>query len=213
MRNSLLLICLLFFSIEGFSQTKFHPKGVVLYPFEKVVDASLKDSIGLYRSSSEITEEMKKQFIPANLPPNWKMVRENELKVMHHPDYFSLLSMQVEREINYKLIENYSHALILVVKDSSKTDLVPYKALITHHKVDWIINPSSIRISKEGNKNKMDVKFQAYYHPLGYTILNTSFTVAETDAVDCTEAPLTCLMDAAAKKMAALTVDKIERVR
>lgn len=213
MRNCLLLSCLLFISIAGTSQVKFHPKGVVLYPFEKIIDESLRDSIRLYKSSSEITEEMKRQFIPANLPHNWKMVRENELKVMGHPDYFSLLSMQVEREINYKLIENYSHALILVVKDSSKADLIPYKTLITNHKVDWIINPTSIRISKEGNKNKMDVKFQAYYLPLGYTIINTSFTVAEADAVDCTEAPLTCLMDAAAKKMAALTVDKIERVR
>ena len=117
------------------------------------------------------------------------------------------------REINYKLIENYSHALIVVVKDSSKADMALYKKLIDLHKVDWIINPYSIKISKVGNKNKMDVKFQIYYQPLGYIILNTALTFNESQITDCSEARLMCLLNTAAKKMATLAVDKIERVR
>jgi hypothetical protein len=76
-----------------------------------------------------------------------------------------------------------------------------------------VINPYSIKISKAGNKNKMDIKFQIYYEPLGYTILNTSLTITEAGITDCSEAPLMCLLNAAAKKMADLAVDKIERVR
>jgi hypothetical protein len=203
----------LFISITSLSQVKFAPKGIVLSPYEKVVAPTLKDSIDLYKSSTEITEEVRKQFITPNLPLNWKMVRENELKVMANQDYFSMLSLQLEREINYKLIENYSHALIVVTKDSSKADVVLYKKIIAQHKIDWVINPYSIKISNVGNKSKMDIKFQIYYEPLGYIILNTALTITEAGITDCTEAPLMCLLNAAAKKMADLAVDKIERLR
>jgi ribosomal protein L7Ae-like RNA K-turn-binding protein len=208
-------LCLLSFatSIACFSQAKFNPTGIVLCPFEKIVAKDLQDSINTYQSATEITEDIRKQFIPPGLQMNWKLVREKELAIMANQNYFSLLSLSLEREINYKLVENYTNSLIVVAKDSSKTDLVTYKKLIEQHKVDWIVNPSSIKISQAAGKIKMEVKFQAYYHPLGYILLNTAFAITEADAKDCNDSKLTCLLNAAAAKMASLTVDKIERVR
>lgn len=103
-------------------------------------------------------------------------VREQELKILANQDHFSTLGLQIERDINYKLIANYDQALIYVVRDSSKADLANYRKLITQYKVDWVINPYSIALSAVQGKLKLDVKFQSYYHPLGLTMINASLS-------------------------------------
>src|SRR5258706_511562 len=98
---------LLFIHSCVFSQEKVKPSGIVLCPHERSVATELKDSIENFRIATEITEEVRAQFIPDKLPLNWKLVRGNELKIMANQDFFSSLSLQLERAINYKLIENY----------------------------------------------------------------------------------------------------------
>lgn len=195
------------------AQDNFKPKGIVLIPFERAVSPGLKDSVNSFISKAGITEELKKQFIPDKLPPNWKQVRGQELKVLASQDYFSLLGLQLERDINYKLVAHYDQALIYVVRDSSKADLASYKKLVEQHKVDWIINPYSVTLSTVQGKIKLDVKFQLYYHALTFTMINTTVAISESAITDCNERKLLCLLNMASLKMAEQAVDKIERVR
>ncbi len=195
------------------AQDGHKPRGIVLIPFDRVVSSGLKDSVNVFLNKVEITEDTRMQFIPAKLPANWKKVREQELKILANQDYFSTLGLQIERDINYKLIANYEQALIFVVRDSSKADLTNYKKLIADYNVDWIINPYSLTASTIQGKVKLDVKFHVYYHPLTFTMINSSVSFSESAIEDCSERKLLCLLNMASLKIAEQAVDKIERVR
>ena len=195
-------------------QTKFFPSGIVLYPYEKIAQGSWPDSIKRFVVKAEIDAKTRIQFIPKSLAENWKIIREHELEIMANQNFYSFLSLSIDREIIYRLLENNSNLLIYAVKDSMNASLPDYRKILLKQGVSWLVNPHRVTLSEVNGKKIIQVDVQCYYNPTGFLPINTSLKVTEDEVQGkCEGGIINCMLTEVVNKIATISVDRINRTR
>lgn len=196
------------------AQIKYFPTGLVLCAYERTELGNWPDSIGRFVVKTDVEDETKASLLNNKVPGNWKIIREHELEIMSDQNFYSFLSLLLEREINYRLLENNPNLLIYTVKDSINASLVEYKKLLAQQKVNWIINPYRVKLSGESGSLSITVNFQVYYNPTNHLQVNTTVSVSEVDVKKTCEGNLIdCLVGEMVNRLTTIAVDRINRVR
>jgi hypothetical protein len=197
-----------------YSQEKFSPTVVILSPANiNVSDSSIMEEISPYTIEQELSDEFKKGFLNPGLAPNWRRIRERELEFMPQQNFFTMISLNISRELAYLEVDHRPNMVIYPVKETSINDLVTYKKLCDKFQVSWVINPIMVELLSIGGKREMRLKVYLYNVVTHRLYVDKLYTLNETalTEVDSCNSTWLCLSQAVQQLAIADLFDKIEK--
>lgn len=213
MKIYILLFIYFLVSISSFSQVKFVPTVVVLYPNEIIEDSVSIKELNYYRQDVSVTEEFKKKFLHEGLTANWKIIRERELSFMSNQNFYTAMVLSITHELVYREIENRSSLIIYPLKQPVGNSLFAYKKLADQHKVSWIVNMVRTDATSIGDKRILNIKIHLYnvvtnrlFIEKEYMVNSTMITLSE----ECSDIWL-CMFNSIQGTIVFDLSDKIEK--
>jgi hypothetical protein len=217
MKRSALFLYFLLLSIGiCFGQEKFVPTVAVLNPSKIFINDSLiKREIDMYSIEQEFSEDFKKDFLNARLASNWRTIREKELIYMEKQDFFSMIPLNISRELGYLEVDHRPTMVIYPVKEALNNDLAAYKKLSDRLQVSWIINPWTVELMSLEGKRTLSLKVYLYNVVTHRIYLDKIYTVDESqiepDGSEQCDTPWICLSQSIQKLVVHDLFDRIEK--
>lgn len=195
-------------------RSPFEPTVIVLNPYEVLVPANISEEIEEFTAETEITEEVRKNFVREGLAENWRIIREHELEFSRKQDFGSMTAQLISREITYREVQHHDNLLVFPVKETNNGDRTNYKVLAEKYKVSWVVNIVKLELYSVGNQKQAKAKVQLYNASAGWLYLDTTYTGNDAAVSDlCEQGTWLCVAENIKLQVTKDVVDKIERNR
>lgn len=161
----------------------------------------------------EITDEIRKNYVKADLAPNWKIIRNSELDFIAKQDFFSTLVIMLSRELTYKESDYHDYPLIYPVRETCGKDLTRLKILADKYKVSWVVNCLRVETEVSSGKRRLSVHIQMYNAMTKRLFIDSVYKADDTLSESCEEESWLCTIENIKKDLVKDMVDKVEKNR
>lgn len=190
-----ILSSLILLSTVVFAQNKPEPTVLFLTPSQVVASDDISEYLKAYDKETDITDEMRKNYIPENLAPNWKTIREKELDYISHQNFSVVLVIALSRELTYHEIVDHDTSLIYPVKTTVTPGKVAYKKVADEHYVSWVVNIPKVTLQQtEGNK-KLTIDLQLYNAVTDRIFLTKTYQISSAAVENCDDDMWACMIE------------------
>lgn len=195
-------------------QPAFEPTVIILNPHEVVKSPAIAEELSMYDEETEVTNEIRKNYIREGLAENWRIIREHELEFSRKQDFASMIAFMISRDITYREVQHHENLLIFPVKETNNGDRNNYKALAEKYKVSWIVNIVKLELYQTGDRRHAKAKVQLYNASSGWLFIDTTYTAGDAASPDvCEQGSWLCVAENIKNLITKDIVDKIERNR
>lgn len=214
MKRILLTFTVCFFlATTIMAQQDYEPTVLFLYPNQTIVSDSAKSELEEFEQEVEITDEIRKNYVKADLAPNWKIIRNSELDFIALQDYFSTLVIFLSRELTYKESDYHDFPLIYPVKETCGKDLARLKVLADTYKVSWVVNCVRVETEVSEGKRKLSVHIQMYNAMTKRLFIDSVYKADDTTSESCPDEGWLCTIENIKKDIVKDMVDRVEKNR
>lgn len=157
-------ILLFFVSTFTFGQVTYQPTIVILDPFQTDYDESLMEKIDKYNYKNDISAKEEKRIFDSWEEDriNFQIMDKAEFQFAKRMNFGSNFTLSLNMMINYKVLEQSENAIVMPTHDTSDGEIDSLKYLAEKHKVQWIVNPVSLKIFMENGNKFMTARIQVY---------------------------------------------------
>lgn len=195
------------------AQGKMEPAVLFLYPHQISMDDSASAVLSAYLQEQQITDELRQRYIPDNLAPNWKTIREYELKFIEQQDFPTILVVKLSRELTYRENDYHDVPLIYPVKETAAAENTRYKRLADAHGMSWLVNFPTIRLWQEGSIKKIAITVQLYNVMTNRLFVDHTYTADSSTLDVCDDDAWYCMAEKLKPVMMKDLADSIEKNR
>jgi len=198
MRTYLLTFFILFTSF-AYGQ-KYKPSVVILDPRDREYDSLLIKEIQGFDFHGPLTTEDEKKLHERikNEPKNVQKMEIEEMRFREKTDFASTFTLGLNGMIGYMIFGETDKGLVFPSHETSKGQIAELKVLAKKNKVQWIINPLTIKTYLKDNKKYTAVRLQVYDNKKEQIVLDKEY-VGDTKnpglEFSCPQGTLNCTIN------------------
>lgn len=196
--------------LTGIATGQKMPQIITLYPGSITVTEDLRSELQKYNMDIEITEEMRAEFVSPALPQHWQKNRTMMLEFMKEQDFFGLVTKSISDQLTYLLHNNHDAIINFPVREVCPPDLKTYRQFADKYQVAWIVNLTSLEMTKQADSVFLKVRIQLFNKPSNWIWLNKEY-IAQSGG--CKKDPIDCALSDLVDQCATEIFDMIEAKR